>query len=262
MGLFRSLLRGLGGKETRLDSAGTAEETAAEERQRETAPPITDQQVEESETGPDPSGLSPESADPYTAALQRVRQLQEARDIEGLVNGLSDEWMGVDAQGALRDIGAPAIPLLVTALRIEKSSYLREVIVRILGRIEDVEAVEPLIETLRDEDDQVRFATVVALESFGDPRAIEPLAVALGHDVPKVRLAAVTALGRISDPRVVEPLITALSVDLHHNVRSLAAEMLGSIGDERAIEPLKTALNDGDEWVRGVAKEALRKLMG
>ncbi|MBS7281565.1 MAG: HEAT repeat domain-containing protein [Candidatus Freyarchaeota archaeon] len=104
-----------------------------------------------------------------------------------------------------------------------------------LGMIGDPRAVEPLIQTLKDEPG-LRKEVVQALGMIGDPRAVEPLIQTL-KDEPGLRKEVVQALGMIGDPRAVEPLIQTLK-DENREVREAAAIALARIGDERAVEPL------------------------
>ena len=100
------------------------------------------------------------------------------------------------------------------------------------------------------------------LGEIGDSRAVEPLIKALGNKSQdaSARVYAADALGKIGDSRAVESLIKALG-DESSDVRENAAKALGKIGDSRAIEPLKEVTqNDNFFFVRGAAKEALKKI--
>ena len=50
-----------------------------------------------------------------------------------------------------------------------------------------LEAVEPLIEALEDEEWRVRWTAALTLAEIGDGRAVEPLIKALGDDNDSVR---------------------------------------------------------------------------
>jgi HEAT repeat protein/CheY-like chemotaxis protein len=128
-----------------------------------------------------------------------------------------------------------------------------------LGKLADVQAVEPLIATLMDEDWPGRSDTAEVLGRLGDARAVEPLIVALTDESPGGRKAAARALGRLSDPSAVGPLITALA-DENKWVQGAAAGALGRLGDTRAVKPLITALTERDKFVRAVVADALGRL--
>ncbi|HXF06632.1 MAG TPA: HEAT repeat domain-containing protein [Blastocatellia bacterium] len=194
-----------------------------------------------------------------------------------LMRASGDEEFAVQVASvrALAQIAdAQAVPILCRWLG-KKESLIPEIrsqIARALGDIGDARAGEPLIEALKDEDQDVCQAAAEALVGMG-AAAVEPLIAALEDG--RVRWAAVEALGRIGDARAVEPLIKALGYKgrdivkpgysskrsfcvpdlLGINIRRAAAEALGRIGDARAVKPLIEAL--GDDRVRKAAVEAL-----
>jgi HEAT repeat protein len=115
-----------------------------------------------------------------------------------------------------------------------------------------------------------RLDAVKVLGKIGDSRAVEPLIKALGgDDRGGVGLLAAYALGDIGDSRAVEPLIKVLEVDSHARKGEFwgdskrrcqaAARALGKIGDERAVEPLAKALENEGSEVREAAVLALGK---
>ena len=74
---------------------------------------------------------------------------------------------------------------------------MRSGAVEALGRIGDVRAVEPLIQRLQDEDEDVRSAAAEALGRIGDARAVDPLIQRLQEEDWWVRETAWQALYRI-----------------------------------------------------------------
>jgi len=180
-----------------------------------------------------------------------------------LMRASEDEDLGVQvaAVRALAQIAdARAVPVLCRWLGEKRLiPEIRQQIARALGEIGSAEAVEPLIQALRDEDESVRAAAANALGRIGDARAVEPLIQALRDSNWRVRAAAAEELGRIRDVRAVKPLIQALR-DSNWRVRAAAAEALGRIGDARAVEPLVQALGDEDKSVRAAAAGALVRI--
>ena len=69
--------------------------------------------------------------------------------------------------------------------------------IEVLGRLKDPRAVEPLIQTLKDEEWQVREKAVEILSNLGDTRMVEPLIQLLKDQSKEVRYQAAYALGRI-----------------------------------------------------------------
>ena len=127
-----------------------------------------------------------------------------------------------------------------------------------LGKLGDERGVDPLIETLSDDDRDVREAAAKALEQLGDKRAVDPLIKTLSDDDWRVRKAAAEALGKLGDKRAVDPLIEALSDD-DIWVRNTATEALVQLGDP-AVDPLIKTLSDDESDVRRSAAEALGRL--
>ena len=117
---------------------------------------------------------------------------------------------------------------------------------------------ETLLATLNDFYIEVRQGATFALGRIDDPRAINPLINTL-NDTDEdvwVRSTAASALGVIGDRRALEPLVTALN-DSNKDVRQWTAEALGRIGDSRAIQPLRDLLGKEEEHLIG---DALKKL--
>ena len=120
-----------------------------------------------------------------------------------------------------------------------------------------VEAVEPLIVVLKENDKYVRKNAAETLGKIGDVRAVGPLINTLEDNNKDVRENVLVALSRIGDVRAIEPLIDALE-DNNEDIRMYAAEALGKMGDVRAIPGLVFALRD---WYTGrKAADALNKL--
>jgi hypothetical protein len=100
-------------------------------------------------------------------------------------------------------------------------------------------AVEPLIETLKtDEDPDARFGAAHALGLIGDPRAVPALVGALADPEPAVRHWAVEALGKMQAHHAVEAIARLLK-DPHEGVRDRARETLERMGTPEALQALK-----------------------
>jgi HEAT repeat protein len=192
-------------------------------------------------------------------------------------------------------MGPRAVPPLIEALQQHPRFRIRRIAANKLGDIGDARAVEPLIHSLRYDEEYVRYAVADALGRIGDRRAVQPLIFTLQNDTDSVvrawaadalgklkarqavlalcealkhkdintRFLAALALGEIGDAQAVTPLI-ALLKDEHHHPQVYAIEALEQIGDKRAIAALAlTMLNaKADSWIRGRAAKALLKLLG
>ena len=237
-----------------------------------------------------------------------VRALAKTGDLRAvapLITSLQDESESVRgcALQGLKDIGPPAVPLLIVALKNpdrrvrRKASCVIDDIGYELKEIEDFQAVEPLIDALKDPTSVVRSHSVTALGKIGGPQALpavvsalkteavrsaldigvcyraiealhrlgetaaECLMHALKHPDKAIRRKAATLLGKTGEEGAVELLTIALK-DKHPRVRSRAAHALGRIGNPDAVEPLTVALKDTAPSVRINVLHALAKFGG
>jgi HEAT repeat protein len=188
--------------------------------------------------------------------VEALGKLGDPKAVDPLTNALKDEnkYMRQGAAEALGKIGDPkAVDALINALK-DEEWFMRHRAAEALGKIgwkpkdneekawylvanRDYESlklgkhsVDPLINALKDEDENVRKWAVGALGKIGDPKAVDPLINALNDDVNSVRKWAAEALREIGDVRAVEPLIQAISSrELVENVRVSIAEALGML---------------------------------
>lgn len=138
-----------------------------------------------------------------------------------------------------------------------KDPEIRKEAIEVLGKINNPDAVEPLIQALKDEYWGVRWYAVRALGKIGEP-AVGGLIQALKNRFEDIPREAAEALGKIGEPAV-ESLIKALD-DKDEYTRGKAAVVLGEIGTKKAVVPLINALSDKDKYVRKTASQALGKI--
>lgn len=132
------------------------------------------------------------------------------------------------------------------------------------GKSKPESAVGPLINALKDANEDVRWWAVVALGDIGDARAVEPLLEILQpridgdktkyqpmkeHHDDTFTGILIEALGSIGDKRAVESIIQILRSPVHL-IREAAAKALGQLRDEKAVEGLISVLKDrrGKMW--------------
>ncbi|MCG3255542.1 MAG: HEAT repeat domain-containing protein [Candidatus Heimdallarchaeota archaeon] len=132
--------------------------------------------------------------------------------IDPLITALKDEDKNIRfvASKALAKIGSNAVPQLIAELG-NSQSKVRVCAVETLGKIGNKRAIEPLINTLKDEKEDVivREYAVYALEKIGEPAA----------------KFLITALRELKDSEAITPLTAAL----HYNkqeVREVANEVV------------------------------------
>ncbi|MCK6501684.1 MAG: HEAT repeat domain-containing protein [Nitrospira sp.] len=106
-----------------------------------------------------------------------VEGIRDERVLEPLLQQLRNDEFMEDATDALVNLGEPALPGLIKALK-DKEELVRKQAVIALGRIKSPEAIDPLIEMLQNKDWFIRLTAAAALEAIGDERgreAIKPL---------------------------------------------------------------------------------------
>ena len=91
-----------------------------------------------------------------------------------------------------------------------------------------------LIKALRSRDEKVRSAAAQALSSFGPAEAANLIDNLKKTNQPIVKIHIIEALEKIKDPAAIEPLIDQLSSD-DFDVRCVAARAIGSFGPEAAF---------------------------
>lgn len=122
-------------------------------------------------------------------------------------------------------------------------------------------SIYQLLETLGDDDPEVRCRVVWVLEAIGSPAAVPGLVNSLDDPDPAVRAAIVYALKRIGGSLAMDGVRSALN-DPDSNVRREAARALGEMGDVIGVAPLLAALGDADENVARAAAASLGQIGG
>jgi HEAT repeat protein len=111
------------------------------------------------------------------SAIMALGKIRDERVLDPLMQQLRNDEFMEDATDALVNLGEPALPGLIKALK-DKEELVRKQAVIALGRIKSAEAIDPLIEMLQNKDWFTRLTAAAALEAIGDERgreAIKPL---------------------------------------------------------------------------------------
>jgi HEAT repeat protein len=130
----------------------------------------------------------------------------------------------------------------------DDSSNVRLEAVRGLGRLENAEAIDPLIEVAEgDKDPYIRFEAMRNLRQVGVgyPRVLDLAFRALKDPDRNVRSQAAGLLGNFHDDRSIQPLVRA-TADIHWSVRESAEIALHNFGD-RVIPHMIEAL-ESPRW--------------
>ncbi len=151
----------------------------------------------------------------------------------------------------LTHLGKIAIPPLIDILKDEDAEEeLRWYAARTLGEFQHPEAIAPLVELLKtDEDEELKAIATTALGQMGTV-AIAALSELLKQE--DTRLLAVRSLSSIPQTETITPLLSVVQ-DSQATIRTAAIEALSSFHDERVPPVLLNALDDIAATVRRAA---------
>ena len=153
----------------------------------------------------------------------------------------------------------PRVAELLMQSLTDQDAEVRERAAWGLGRNRVEAAVGPLSTALGDENPEVRERTAWALGMIRADTAVGPLAEALSDVEPDVAERAAWALGMIRSDTAVNPLVGALDA-AGPAVREQAAQALGMIRSPSAVPGLGAALDDSEVAVRVEVVEALGRI--
>jgi HEAT repeat protein len=114
--------------------------------------------------------------------------------------------------------------------------------------------------TMQDVTDDFRRVALGQIIRHGHPRRVEFLLQMLSNADYPTRRTTIAAVMRLRVKEAVVPLIEIVKTAKYNLDRAEAAEALGELGDRRAFDALVGALSDPTSLVRSDAAEALGKL--
>jgi HEAT repeat protein len=152
---------------------------------------------------------------------------------------------------ALTRLGNIAIPPLIEILEDEDTEEeLRWYAARTLGEFQHPEAITPLVELLKtDEDEELKAIAATAIGQMGSVAIAALSELLLDEDT---RLLAVRSLSCIPQTEIITPLLSVVQ-DPQATIRTAAIEALSSFHDERVPPVLLNALDDIAATVRRAA---------
>jgi HEAT repeat protein len=152
----------------------------------------------------------------------------------------------------MHSIQLRAIPSADASRPLEISN-LRKIIEA--GLVKDARAVAGLMESLKEEDPEIRYWAADALGKIGSAAAVPALIAALRDPLDAVRMSACVALGDLKAREALPVLVDLMTGRIPSGkgyslfipqdvgaVQWMAARALGRIGDPGAVEPLMNAL--------------------
>ena len=185
-----------------------------------------------------------------------IKKMERNKDVKGLMKALSfenDESIRRDAAFALGKISdSSTVDPIINELNYEKNNVIN-------SSVNDVgeSTIEQLINSLNNENIDVRKNAASALIKIGEP-AVDMLINALENENWRVRWHTAEILGEIKDDRAIKPLINALK-DENNGVISNSIIALCEIG-KPAVKILINALKSGEWRVRWHTAEILGEI--
>ncbi len=187
-------------------------------------------------------------------AVYALGRVSDPREIQPLIDILGSDEVGWLAAQALVNIGEPAVEPLLEALFSENED-VRLYATYALGQIGDRRASRALLKMFKDEHPLVRQTAAEAIISFGDTSLIPAITRELSSGNPQVRRQALEVLGRLGDESLVETISSYLS-DPEILVVKTAIIALGNLGSERACPALSRLLGNRDSDVQDALRSA------
>lgn len=161
----------------------------------------------------------------------------------------------------LRKTGEDGLDIL-HRLTTDQDDHIRLFTVDILGSIGNAQSMEPLINTLHDENANVRNAAVVSLGKIGDPEAFEPLKE-LTNDEEWIRFAVIEAMAQIPHDGITAFLLEELKRWTSDEITTSAIiETLGEIRSQGAVEPLLKMIDTSTSYIQMSIAQAVIKILG
>jgi HEAT repeat protein len=149
-----------------------------------------------------------------------------------LLNRFDPQWM---TRPAVNDL----VSKLVKNLKGEKTYSVASA--ELLATLKSTEAVEPLIEALRDGDNDLRLSALRALVEIGDQRASDPILACLMDTDMSVRSEAVSALNKFRNPKAFDSLVQL--IDIRDTLSDEAVLALAGLPGDRVEDVLIATMN-------------------
>ncbi len=164
----------------------------------------------------------------------------------------------VTLMNILRQIGSPAVPYLLRALK-RGDDLIVQRVCGSLGEIKDSSAVDGLMAVCNHENWQVRDQAVGSLGKIGDRQAAPAVAAALNDSIGQVRKSAAVAAGRLELQTQAGKLISMLGDDFY-GARYSAFDALLKLDTALVIEQLADSLGSANNFVGDLGCDLLGEL--
>jgi HEAT repeat protein len=172
-----------------------------------------------------------------------VSENRPASEISLLINQLlnDDPELVDEARAEILEIGRPAVPLLIKALKSDKPA-LRYMVCEILAEIRDERALPHMINLLKDKKEYTASIASVAaraLGRLGEPSVIPHLMEAASSPDIELRYEAINALGILRAQEAITLTLQVLTdtaqTFLGYQIRCAALQALGHLKNKTAV---------------------------
>ncbi|HEY3346175.1 MAG TPA: HEAT repeat domain-containing protein [Nitrospirota bacterium] len=164
-------------------------------------------------------------------ALGKIKAEEAVVPLIGCLS-IKNDALQKESTRALISIGGPSVPALIAALD-SKDDDTRKFSARALGIIEDKSAEQPLVKRLKDDNQDVASAAVLALGTAGTHDCIASLIGSLTDPNMMTRVNATISLGTLAALDAVDPLTKIMDSDQDPYVREWSARALENITGNR-----------------------------
>jgi HEAT repeat protein len=169
--------------------------------------------------------LKSSDANARERAASALGKLEDKQATRPLIALLSDRESRVrqSAAEALGKLGDKEAVEPLIALLADRETNVRRAAVEALDKLGDDRAVKPLAALLADKDSNLRSTAREALVKL---EAVDVLIEALKQSNPVARIEAARALGRLGDRKAIEPLNNLLQTETDESVKSAVKDAL------------------------------------
>jgi HEAT repeat protein len=199
----------------------------------------------------------------FTQAMGSIDGKEAARILVGYLTSEKNQTVRRSLRRTIRSLGAKdALEYLLKSGLKHRNPTVRQVTARALGDSKWPEAVQPLIQCLKDRDAETQLAVIEALAKLGLEEAFDPLLNLVSRGSGQEALAALWALGTSGsdDPRIVDAALGVLKGGKPVSLKVQAVNVLGSRRAASALGTLLPLLKDRDWRLRSAAIQALASI--
>ena len=177
------------------------------------------------------------------------------------VFGYMEKAIHLRAAKALGQLRAKeAIEPLLDLLRMDDDIDVQGVAANAINQIDNGKAIDKLIVELKDKNSPSRGEIAQAIGRIGKVTNIDPLLSLLPENDNHLRSKIAKAIRRIGKVFKIDPFLSFLEAKDKQCVRGFIAEALGQIGDGKALDSLIRLSTDKSRFVRACATKALGQI--